>query len=146
LTKNHPKRRSEDEFAFGGVLLQIFWDFGQTLVDLGVSGGGLGEQFLRFLVSKFWSDFSSHFWEGRRLPRRVTRRLLERTFGEPKGPAGQDLTRPRPTRGRADCLRFASPAEAIGGLDAWMLGGLGGRGLFGDWGLGNWDWRLGIGI
>jgi hypothetical protein len=48
------------------------------------------------LVSKFWSDFSSHFWEGSRLPRRVTRRLLERTFGEPKGPAGQDLTRPRP--------------------------------------------------
>ena len=26
--------------------------------------------------------------------------------------------------GRADCLRFASPAEALGGLGAWRLGGL----------------------
>jgi len=36
---------------------------------------------------------------------------------------------PSPSRGRADCLRFALPAEAIRGLDAWMLGGLEGQGL-----------------
>ena len=36
---------------------------------------------------------------------------------------GRDPTRLRPTGGRADCLRFASPAEATGGLEGWRLGG-----------------------
>ena len=48
----------------------------------------------------------------------------------------EDLTRRRPARGRADCLRFAHPAEATGGLEAWRIGGAGAwRGLIGliDW-------------
>ena len=97
------------------------------------------------LARQFWSDLG--------IPGEacgeVSRRILERNFlirkkkqkkrgeagslGGHRGPqqggilgritGGRGPTRLRPTGGRADCLRFASPAEATGGLEAWRLGG-----------------------
>ncbi len=99
---------------------------------VGVFGGNFG----RYL-GLFWcffaetvscSDFGEHFGRTLWSPRR-TSRTPNKTLLITKGEAEQDPTRPRPARGRADCLRFALPAEAIGGLDAWMLGGLEGQGL-----------------
>ena len=37
-------------------------NFFQTLTDFRVSWGAFGEQFRRFLVSKFQTDFWAHFW------------------------------------------------------------------------------------
>ena len=57
-------------------------------------------------------------------PRRVTRRPVRRVWEDGRmGQARFGTPRPRQA-GRADCLRFASPAEATWRLEALRLGGL----------------------
>ena len=61
----------------------------------------------------------------RRLPRTLLKALLR------PGKA-VEIQHAVAHKGRADCLRFASPAEAtmrLGGLEAWRLGGLEGKRL-----------------
>ena len=55
------------------------------------------------------------------MPRRVTRTPVRRDFREDNRWARSNTPSLILTDGRADCLRFASPAEATGGLE---LGGL----------------------
>ena len=114
-----PKRLTKSTKNSKNQLPNAEADFFCIFVILGDLGSLLGS-----LWGAFWEHFGEQNSEGfleafRREGRRPARTPLRpkrpiRTDGTDGRKAG--LARPGPARGRADCLRFASPAEALGGL------------------------------
>ena len=91
---------------------------------LGSQGGPLERLWEGFWKEKLETKKKSKKRGWRRWPRRDTRGLV----GKGREGFGTGLIRhalAHPPDGRADCLRFAHPAEAIGGLEAWSLEALG---------------------
>ena len=89
----------------------------RTFDVFGVPGAFPGEALGRILGNKFRGEKIDEKKSGRRLPRRVTR-TPDKTL--PRGFLSmvRHAFAPPGASGRADCLRFASPAEAT-----WRLGG-----------------------
>ena len=95
--------------------------------DFGVPGRSLGKALGRILAGKFGDE--------KKVRKKVVKVIAsagdadpgKEGFREDKGQVGKiQHAFAHPSDGRADCLRFASPAEALGGwrLGGWRLGGL----------------------
>ena len=135
IEKIGSKISSEPDFAVGSTFCSILAHFFRFLVNFGgfwEAWGGWWAAFLEFLglqkreqnLRGFWGAFLRTPWLGRRATR--WRLRLEKPLGmvgrhgmEWWGAGGGSST-PWP-RGRADCLRFANPAEADWGLEARKL-------------------------